>query len=176
VSEAVSETKMANLVVDPVFVSKHGHSLLREDAVDALRTRLVPLATLVTPNLHEASGLAGIPVATDQDMEKAGQLILELGPEAVLVKGGHREGEEATDLLITPEGIQPFSSDRIDTSDTHGTGCVLSAAIASYLARGEELVAAVAKGKEFVTEAIRHALRLGQGIGPVDPSWGLKEL
>jgi hydroxymethylpyrimidine/phosphomethylpyrimidine kinase len=176
VSEAVSETKMANLVVDPVFVSKHGHSLLREDAVDALRTRLVPLATLVTPNLHEASGLAGIPVATDQDMEKAGQLILELGPEAVLVKGGHREGEEATDLLITPEGIQPFSSDRIDTSDTHGTGCVLSAAIASYLARGEGLVEAVAKGKEFVTEAIRHALRLGQGIGPVDPSWGLKEL
>jgi hydroxymethylpyrimidine/phosphomethylpyrimidine kinase len=176
VSEAVSETKMANLVVDPVFVSKHGHSLLREDAVDALRTRLVPLATLVTPNLHEASGLAGIPVATDQDMEKAGQLILELGPEAVLVKGGHREGEEATDLLITPEGIQPFSTDRIDTSDTHGTGCVLSAAIASYLARGEGLVEAVAKGKEFVTEAIRHALRLGQGIGPVDPSWGLKEL
>jgi hydroxymethylpyrimidine/phosphomethylpyrimidine kinase len=176
VSEAVSETGIPNLVVDPVFVSKHGHSLLREDAVDALRSRLLPLARLVTPNLHEAAGLAGFPVATDQDMEKAGRHILDLGPDAVLVKGGHREGEEATDLLITADGIQPFSTDRIDTPDTHGTGCVLSAAIAAHLARGEELVVAVARGKEFVTEAIRHALRVGQGIGPVDPSWGLNSL
>jgi hydroxymethylpyrimidine/phosphomethylpyrimidine kinase len=174
VAEALAEAGLSNLVVDPVFVSKHGHSLLREDAVDALRTRLLPLARLVTPNLDEAAGLAGFPVATDQDMERAGQVILDLGPEAVLVKGGHREGEQATDLLITGEGIQPFSTDRIDTSDTHGTGCVLSAAIASYLARGEVLVEAVARGKEFVTEAIRHALRLGEGIGPVDPSWELK--
>lgn len=174
VAEAVAETGLSNLVVDPVFVSKHGHSLLREDAIDALRTRLLPLAMLVTPNLHEAAGLAGFPVATDQDMEKAGQAILELGPGAVLVKGGHREGEQATDLLITPEGIQPFSTDRIDTSDTHGTGCVLSAAITSYLALGRGLVEAVGGGKEFVTEAIRRSLRLGKGIGPVDPSWAQK--
>jgi hydroxymethylpyrimidine/phosphomethylpyrimidine kinase len=174
VAEAVTETGLSNLVVDPVFVSKHGHSLLREDAVQALKTRLLPLATLVTPNLHEAAGLAGFPVATDQDMEKAGQVILDLGPEAVLVKGGHREGEQATDLLITRHGIQPFSTDRIDTPHTHGTGCVLSAAIASYLARGEKLLDAIAQGKHFVTEAIRHGLQLGEGIGPVDPSWGLK--
>jgi hydroxymethylpyrimidine/phosphomethylpyrimidine kinase len=174
VAEAVTETGLSNLVVDPVFVSKHGHSLLREDAVDALKIRLLPLATLVTPNLHEAAGLSGFPVATDQDMEKAGHAILDLGPEAVLVKGGHREGEQATDLLITRQGIQPFSTDRIDSPHTHGTGCVLSAAIASYLALGEKLVDAVARGKDFVTEAIRHGLRLGEGIGPVDPSWGLK--
>jgi hydroxymethylpyrimidine kinase/phosphomethylpyrimidine kinase len=176
VAEAVAETGLSNFVVDPVFVSKHGHSLLREDAVDALKTRLLPLAMLVTPNLHEAAGLAGLPVATDQDMERAGRVILDLGPEAVLVKGGHREGELATDLLITRQGIQPFSTDRIDTPHTHGTGCVLSAAITSYLARGEELVDAVAHGKAFVTEAIRHALHLGEGIGPVDPSRGSKGL
>jgi hydroxymethylpyrimidine/phosphomethylpyrimidine kinase len=174
VAEAVSETGLPNLVVDPVFVSKHGHPLLREDAIDALRTRLLPLARLVTPNLHEAAGLAGFPVATDQDMEKAGRAILDLGPEAVLVKGGHREADQATDLLVTSEGIQPFGVDRVNTPHTHGTGCVLSAAITSYLARGEELLGAVANGKEFVTEAIRHALQLGDGIGPVDPSWGLK--
>jgi hydroxymethylpyrimidine/phosphomethylpyrimidine kinase len=176
VAEAVSETALPNLVVDPVFVSKHGHPLLREDAVDALKRELLPLARLVTPNLHEAAGLVGFPVATDQDMENAGRAILELGPEAVLVKGGHREGEQATDLLVTSEGIQPFSTDRVDTPHTHGTGCVLSAAITSYLAHGEELLEAVAKGKEFVTQAIRHALQIGGGIGPVDPSWGVQRL
>jgi hydroxymethylpyrimidine/phosphomethylpyrimidine kinase len=173
VSEAIAESGLSTLVVDPVFVSKHGHSLLRDDAVDALRTRLLPLATLVTPNLHEAAGLSGFPVATDQDMERAGQAILELGPAAVLVKGGHREGAQATDLLITRQGIQPFATDRIDTPDTHGTGCVLSAAITAYMARGSELVEAVGKGKDFLTEAIRHAIDIGEGIGPVDPGWGL---
>ncbi len=172
VAAAVAETALPNLVVDPVFVSKHGHSLLREDAVGALRIRLLPLATLVTPNLHEAAGLAGFPVATDQEMERAGRAILELGPNAVLVKGGHRDGDHATDLLVTREGVQPFSAERIDTPHTHGTGCVLSAAITSHLARGDGLVEAVGKGKEFVTEAIRHALDIGEGIGPVDPSRG----
>jgi hydroxymethylpyrimidine/phosphomethylpyrimidine kinase len=174
VAEAVAETGLSPLVVDPVFVSKHGHTLLREDAVDALRTRLLPLATLVTPNLHEAAGLAGFDVATDQDMEKAGRAILDLGAAAVLVKGGHREGDQATDLLITGDGIQPFSTERIDTADTHGTGCVLSAAITAHLALGASLVEAVSEGKEFVTEAIRGALRLGRGIGPVDASWNLR--
>jgi hydroxymethylpyrimidine/phosphomethylpyrimidine kinase len=174
VADAIAETRLSRLVVDPVFVSKHGHSLLREDAVDALRTRLLPLATLVTPNLPEASGLAGFSVATDQDMEKAGQVILDLGPEAVLVKGGHREGDQANDLLVTRDGIQPFSADRIATADTHGTGCVLSAAITAHLALGAPLVEAVSNGKQFVTEAIRGALGIGSGIGPVDPSWNLK--
>lgn len=173
VAEAVRETGVPNLVVDPVFVSKHGHPLLREDAVDALRTRILPLATLVTPNLLEASGLVGFEVRTDQDMERAGRAILDLGPGAVLVKGGHREGGDATDLLVTAEGIQPIPGERIDTPHTHGTGCVLSAAICAHLARGLALEEAVVLGKAFVTEAIRAALPLGQGIGPVNPSWGL---
>jgi hydroxymethylpyrimidine/phosphomethylpyrimidine kinase len=171
VADAVRETAVPNLVVDPVFVSKHGHPLLREDAVEALRSKILPLAALVTPNLPEASGLAGFEVRTDQDMERAGLAILNLGPQAVLVKGGHREGGDATDLLVTAEGIQPIPGERIDTPHTHGTGCVLSAAVAAYLARGDQLVDAVVKGKAFVTEAIRHALPLGQGIGPVNPGW-----
>jgi hydroxymethylpyrimidine/phosphomethylpyrimidine kinase len=174
VADAVRETRVPNLVVDPVFMSKHGHPLLREDAVEALRDLILPLATLVTPNLPEAAGLTGLEVRTLQDMETAGLAILELGAGAVLVKGGHLEGDEATDLLVTAEGIQPLSADRIDTPHTHGTGCVLSASIAAYLARGDDLSEAVRKGKSFVTEAIRTALEIGQGIGPVNPSWGLE--
>ncbi len=171
VAEALREERIPNLVVDPVFMSKHGHPLLQEDAVDALRTQVVPLATLVTPNLPEAAGLAGFPVHTPDEMERAGLAILELGPRAVLVKGGHLEEGEATDLLVTPEGIDHVSAERIDTPHTHGTGCVLSSAIAAYLARGEELDSGVRKGKAFVTEAIRHHLEIGQGIGPVNPGW-----
>ena len=171
VAEALRETTVPNLVVDPVFVSKHGHPLLREDAVDALRTRILPLAALVTPNLPEAAGLAGFPVQTPQEMEGAGRAILDLGPGAVLVKGGHLEGPQATDLLVTPDGIEPIPAERIATPHTHGTGCVLSAAIAAHLARGRELRDAVIQGKAFVTEAIRHALEIGEGIGPVDPAW-----
>ena len=173
VAEAIEETGVPNLVVDPVSVSKHGHPLLADEAVDALRSRILPLATVTTPNLPEAALLAGFPVHTPQEMEGAGQAILELGPGAVLVKGGHLESGEATDLLITSDGITPISAERIDTPHTHGTGCVLSAAIASYLARGDDLVSAVRRGKAFVTEAIRAHLEIGQGIGPVDPSWML---
>jgi hydroxymethylpyrimidine/phosphomethylpyrimidine kinase len=174
VAEAVAETGVPNLVVDPVFVSKHGHPLLHEEAVGALRERILPLATLATPNLPESAGLAGFPVQTPEDMERAGKAILDLGANAVLVKGGHLEGGgAATDLLVTAEGAEPIRGDRIDTPHTHGTGCVLSASIAAYLALGEDLVDAVMKGKEFVTGAIRAALEIGEGIGPVDPSWAL---
>ena len=174
VAEAVAETGVPNLVVDPVFVSKHGHPLLHEEAVGALRERILPLATLATPNLPESAGLAGFPVQTPEDMERAGKAILDLGANAVLVKGGHLEGGgAATDLLVTAEGAEPIRGDRIDTPHTHGTGCVLSASIAAYLALGEDLVNAVMKGKEFVTGAIRAALQIGEGIGPVDPSWAL---
>jgi len=174
VADALFETRVPNLVVDPVFVSKHGHPLLEEDAVDVLRARILPLATLVTPNLPEAAGLAGITVETDQDMLRAGELILEMGPGAVLVKGGHREGHDATDLLVTAQGTLPISAERIETQHTHGTGCVLSAAIAANLARGLDLLEAVRSGKAFVTGAIRAHLELGGGIGPVDPSFALR--
>ncbi|HXF56460.1 MAG TPA: bifunctional hydroxymethylpyrimidine kinase/phosphomethylpyrimidine kinase [Actinomycetota bacterium] len=173
VADAAEEVGVPNLVVDPVFVSKHGHPLLRPDAVEALRTRILPLATLVTPNLHEAAGLAGFPVSSREDMRRAGRAILALGPRAVLVKGGHLQGERADDLFVDAEREEWVEGERVDTPHTHGTGCVLSAAIAAHLARGEELLEAVRKGKAFVTEAIRHALPLGEGIGPVSPGWWL---
>jgi hydroxymethylpyrimidine/phosphomethylpyrimidine kinase len=173
VAEALRELRVPNLVVDPVFMSKHGHPLLAEDAVEALRTSILPLATLVTPNLPEAAGLAGMPVHDRAEMEDAGRAILNLGPAAVLVKGGHLEAGDATDLLVTARGVQEITAERIDTPHTHGTGCVLSAAIAAHLARGATLEEAVLKGKSFVTAAIRAALEIGQGIGPVNPAWGL---
>ncbi len=173
VAEAVRETGIPNLVVDPVFVSKHGHPLLRADAVDALRTLIVPLATVVTPNLPEAAGLVGLDVETPEDMEKAGRAILDLGPRSVLVKGGHLEGGRADDLFVSRDGMGWLPAKRLGTPNTHGTGCVLSASIAAYLARGEDLPVAVRKGKAFVTEAIAHALTSGHGIGPVSPGWRL---
>ncbi|MDQ4006063.1 MAG: bifunctional hydroxymethylpyrimidine kinase/phosphomethylpyrimidine kinase [Actinomycetota bacterium] len=172
-AEAIGEVGLPNLVVDPVSVSKHGHQLLAEDAVGAIRDRILPLATLVTPNLPEAALLAGFPVHSQPEMERAGRTLLELGPQAVLVKGGHLEGEGSTDLLVTAGGVEPIAAERIDTPHTHGTGCVLSAAIAAHLARGDDLLTSVRQGKAFVTEAIRAALEIGHGIGPVNPSWGL---
>jgi hydroxymethylpyrimidine/phosphomethylpyrimidine kinase len=175
VADAIEQVRLPHLVVDPVFVSKHGDPLLREEAVNALRKRIVPLATVVTPNLPEAAGLAGFDVKTRMDMERAARAILDLGARSVLVKGGHLEGESSDDLFADGEMTEWLVGERIDSPNTHGTGCVLSASIAAYLAKGEPLVDAVRRGKEFVTEAIRHALALGGGIGPVSPAWRLLE-
>jgi hydroxymethylpyrimidine/phosphomethylpyrimidine kinase len=173
VAEAAAEMSLPNIVVDPVFVSKHGHPLLADDAVAALRRSILPLATLVTPNLAEAAGLAGFEVVNRDDMRRAATTILALGPRAVLVKGGHLEGERATDLFVDGAREEWLEADRIDTPHTHGTGCTLSSAITAHLARGASLPDAVREGKTFVTEAIRHALPLGDGIGPVDQLWSI---
>jgi hydroxymethylpyrimidine/phosphomethylpyrimidine kinase len=173
VAGAGSEVGLPNLVVDPVFVSKHGDPLLREDAVDALRTLILPLATLVTPNLPEAGGLAGFEVRGREGMRRAAEAILALGPGAVLVKGGHLEGDRSDDLFADGHRMEWLEGERIDTPHTHGTGCVLSSAIAALLARGEPLLEAARKGKAFVAEAIRHGAPLGGGIGPVSPAWRL---
>jgi len=172
VADVVAETRVPNLVVDPVFMSKHGHPLLADDAVRALRERILPLAVLVTPNLPEASGLTGFRV--DSAMKEAAEAIRSFGPEAVLVKGGHLSGDRSDDLFFDGTLLLWVEAERIDTANTHGTGCVLSSAIAAHLARGDDLLDAVRKGKAFVTEAIRHALDIGQGIGPVDPTWGIR--
>jgi hydroxymethylpyrimidine/phosphomethylpyrimidine kinase len=170
VADAVRETGIGKLVVDPVFVSKHGHPLLQEDAVGALRERIVPLAEVVTPNLPEAAGLAGFEVRSREDMKRAADAILDLGARSVLVKGGHAEDAgRASDLFFDGDCMEWLEAERIDTPHTHGTGCVLSAAIAAHLARGSEVLEAVTRGKEFVTDAIRNALPIGEGIGPVDP-------
>jgi len=171
-AEALSETGVPNIVVDPVFMSKHAHVLLDADAVDAMKALILPLATLVTPNLPEAAGLIGFGVKSRDDMREAARAILALGPHAVLVKGGHLEGAtDAEDLFADGEREEWITAERIDTSNTHGTGCTLSAAIAAHLAMGEELIDAVRAGKAFVTEAIRHSLAIGHGIGPVDQLW-----
>ena len=175
VADVVAETAIPNLVVDPVFVSKHGHVLLPDDAVGALRTRILPLATIVTPNLPEAAGLAGFAVETRDQMRRAADAILALGAGAVLVKGGHLEDPaRSDDLFVGPSWEGWLEGERIDTPNTHGTGCTLSAAIAARLALGDDVPDAVRAAKAFVTEAIRHALTLGGGIGPVDPMWAIR--
>lgn len=174
VSGALEEVGIRNLVVDPVFVSKHGDRLLREDAVESLRTKLLPLASLVTPNLPEASGLVGFDVAKERDMQRAADRILAMGAAAALIKGGHLEGGQADDLYADGDRTEWIRGERIDSVHTHGTGCVLSAAVAAHLARGDDRFDAVVKAKAFVTEAIRHAPRVGRGIGPVDPGWSLR--
>lgn len=174
VADAIAASGVPNLVVDPVFVSKHGHVLLAPEAVEVLRSRLLPLATLVTPNMPEAAGLVGFDVETPDDMRRAAAAIAELGP-AVLVKGGHARAERRSSDLLVFEGEETWlDAPRIETPHTHGTGCTLSAAIAASLARGDDLHEAVRAGKAFVTEAIRHALALGSGIGPVDHLWSIR--
>lgn len=171
VASAVRECGIGPLVVDPVFVSKHGDTLLEPEAVAVLKEEVVPLAALVTPNLPEAAGLAGMARVDDAaTMEEAGRRILALGAAAVLVKGGHLSGGAAADCLVTPGGIEWLEGERVAATHTHGTGCVLSAAITARLARGEGLREAVTEAKAFVTDAIRGGLDLGAGIGPVNPS------
>jgi hydroxymethylpyrimidine/phosphomethylpyrimidine kinase len=173
VADAIAQARIPNVVVDPVFVSKHGHPLLASEAVSVLKERILPLATLVTPNLAEASGLVGEAVRDREDMREAARALLDMGPAAVLVKGGHlEEGTTAADFFADHSTERWLEAERIETPNTHGTGCTLSAAIAAHLARGAGLLDAVRAGKAFVTEAIRHALTLGAGIGPVDQLWG----
>ena len=156
------------VVVDPVMIAKGGHALLHDDAVECLRTEVLPLATLITPNRLEAEKLAGMPVRRIEDAEAAGRVILSSGCAAVLVKGGHLETQSAVDVLVTADGVEVFEANRITTPHTHGTGCTLSAAIATYLGRGADLSAAIRAAKLYVTEAIRNGLALGKGHGPTD--------
>lgn len=163
-----------DLVVDPVFVSKHRDRLLAQDSVGALREDLFPHAELVTPNLYEAGALVGREISTLADMREAARELADLGPRHVLVKGGHLGEKRAVDVLFDGRNIQELDAPRYDTKDTHGTGCVLSAAIAARMAFGDPTPEAVAFGKEFVSGAIRRSLRLGKGYGPVNPGWDLR--
>jgi hydroxymethylpyrimidine/phosphomethylpyrimidine kinase len=170
VARAVTDAEIDRLVVDPVFISKHGDTLLRADAVEALRREIIPLALVVTPNAHEAGELVGTEVRTRSQQRDAASAILSLGARAVLVKGGHVEGD-AVDVLATSDGVVEIAGPRIDSPNTHGTGCMLSAAIAAGLAKGRDLESSVRDAKAFVTGAIEHSLAIGQGIGPVNPAW-----
>ena len=171
VAERVRQHRLPHLVVDPVMVSKSGARLLREDAVSALGSLLLPLAELVTPNLPEAEALTGRSLTTDGEMRRAAREIVALGPRAVVIKGGHRPGEVATDLFYDGEAFLEFSAPRVHTQSTHGTGCTFASAIAAYLAHGQPLAEAVGRAKEYLTEALRQAQPLGAGHGPVEHFW-----
>ena len=171
VAEAVTEFSIPNLVVDPVFVSKNRDILLAEDAVGALVNKLFPLAVVITPNLYEASALLDRKVETAADMADAAKALHEMGPRFVMVKGGHLQGDEAMDVVYDGVSVIELTAPMVDSENTHGTGCTLSAAIAAYLARGEPLLDAIGRAKSFVTGAIRYGLDIGEGHGPANAGW-----
>jgi len=168
VSRAIEEYRIP-LIVDPVMIAKSGARLLREDAVHALTTKLLPRALLVTPNIPEAEVLSGIEIKSIKDVEKAAKTICEKhGVKAVVVKGGHLEGEKVIDVLYYRGGFYYYESTRIGGC-THGGGCAYSAAITAYLAKGLDIIEAVGKAKEFIVWAIKHGLNIGKGYCPVNP-------
>jgi hydroxymethylpyrimidine/phosphomethylpyrimidine kinase len=175
VAAAIRDFAVPNLVVDPVFVSKHGDTLLADDAVEALRTELLPLARVVTPNLPEASALVGFEVGDRDAMVQCAKELLASGVGAVLVKGGHLpDGGGSPDCFLALGHADPvwIEGRRIAGRHTHGTGCVLSAAITAELARGRDAEVACHTAKRFVEAAIAGGLELGAGVGPVNPGWG----
>jgi hydroxymethylpyrimidine/phosphomethylpyrimidine kinase len=168
VARAIRENGWNNLVVDPVMVSTSGARLLTSEAEEVVREDLLPLASLVTPNLDEAALLTGRVVHDPSTMERAGATLLRFGAGAALVKGGHLSSETIVDVLVTPAGVRRFTHQRIETSSVHGTGCTLSAAITAGLALGRSLDDAVEAGLEFVHRAIAEAPGLGGGFGPLN--------
>ena len=168
VAKMLKPQEVANLVVDPVMISKSGYSLLKPDAIETVKKQLFPLAILVTPNVHEAQQLSGIQITSLADARRAAKVIHGLGCKHVLIKGGHLLAERATDLLYDGRFFNVFKGEFIDTPHTHGTGCTYASAIAAQLARGKTITDAVAAAKTYVTEAIRHSLAIGHGAGPTN--------
>jgi hydroxymethylpyrimidine/phosphomethylpyrimidine kinase len=175
VAKMLKPQEIANLVVDPVMISKSGHSLLKPDAIEAVKKQLFPLAILVTPNVHEAQQLSGIQITSLADARRAAKVIHGFGCKHVLIKGGHLLAERATDLLYDGRFFNVFKGEFIDTPHTHGTGCTYASAIAAQLARGKTITDAVAAAKTYVTEAIRHSLAIGHGAGPTNHFYFLPE-
>lgn len=167
VAQKLRQYRPRHVVIDPVMYAKNGCPLMQEDSIDTLISTIIPLATLLTPNIPEAEKIAGMRIETAEDMRTAARKIAALGAGAVLVKGGHYMGD-AQDILFDGAQYHTFVQKRIQTKNTHGTGCTLSSAIASYLALGESLEGAVDQAKAYVTGAIENALELGKGCGPTN--------
>lgn len=170
VAERLAHYNVANVVLDPVMVAKSGDRLLQEEAVEALREALIPLVTVLTPNLPEAGVLLGQTIDDDAQFEEACRRLAELGPRAVLLKGGHLGGTSSPDFLYVRGGeMLQLQAERVETKNIHGTGCTLSSAIAAYLAQGEDIAGAARKAKNYITHALQEgaAYRLGRGHGPV---------
>ncbi len=174
VARAIDEHRLPNYVLDPVMISTSGQRLLDSEAEDSIRRELIPLAAVVTPNLHEARVLTGLAVEAPSDLADAARAILDLGARAALVKGGHLAGEEVVDLLLTDEVEHVWSRARIDTTAGHGTGCTLSAALAAGLAAGRPLADAADAAVDFVARALASAPGLGAGRGPVNHFVGVR--
>jgi hydroxymethylpyrimidine/phosphomethylpyrimidine kinase len=170
VSELARSGLLPNLVVDPVLVSTSGRRLLDEDAIPVYLERLFPFAEVVTPNLHEARLLAGMSITDVDQMIEAAHKIASAGPRTVVVKGGHLGGDQSPDVVLSGGDVTLLEAERVQTSNDHGTGCTLSAAIVAFLARGETVPVAIERAKQFVTRAISGAASwgLGSGHGPLD--------
>lgn len=168
VATGVKRYVFNRLVVDPVMIAKGGAPLLQDTAVDALKTSLLPLATVVTPNVPEAEVLTGLTIRSFNDRLEAARRMLAYGVRAVILKGGHLEGETAEDLIMTESEVFLLSAPRIQTSDTHGTGCTFSAALTAELAKGRSIMEAAVTAKRFIQSAITHGLEIGAGHGPTN--------
>ena len=171
VADELVARQPAFVVIDPVMISKTGFALLAEDAASTLRDRLLPLATLVTPNVHEAEALTGLSIRSVADAQQAGEVLVAAGASAALVKGGHLEDAPATDVLVASDGVEVFEGEWIEQRHTHGTGCTYASAISARMALGDDLSTAIGNAKSYVTEAIRGGLEIGQGVGPTDHFW-----
>jgi len=169
VANAISEYRWKNIVVDPVMVSTSGHILLEEEAIDTLKTKLFPLARIVTPNIPEAEHLTGLKIEKDIDILKAAERILSMGVKSVLIKGGHKKDEYAEDVYVDEKGVCiRFSSKRIDTKNTHGTGCTFSAVLTAELGKRNNIDEALMTSKRYIQSAIENVISLGQGHGPTN--------
>lgn len=178
ISEKISQYNPENVVLDPVMISKSGYSLLKPESKTALINRLIPLSSIITPNIPEAEEILNevnndnIKIETVNEMEEAVKELYKLGCKSVLLKGGHIKGE-AVDVLFDGENIVHYSIERINTKNTHGTGCTLSSAITANLALGFEIKDAVKRAKEYITTAIKHSLDIGHGVGPTNHFYSL---
>jgi hydroxymethylpyrimidine/phosphomethylpyrimidine kinase len=171
VAAAIDTLELPHVVVDPVMVAKSGDPLLEDEAVAAIRSELLRRAYVVTPNAREAEVLAGMSVGSLDQARTAARRIHAFGPAAVIIKGGHLEGPEVIDLLYDGHRYSEFRGSRIESRNTHGTGCTFSAALAAYLALGHSLPDAVERTKRYVAGAIEHALDIGHGHGPLNHFW-----
>ena len=168
VSQLLAEKDM-KLVIDPVMIAKGGATLLQQNAIDALKKHLLPIATVITPNVPEAAVLSGVPISSEADVETAAKVLLQSGVKCVVMKGGHLSGDKAIDTIYFADGTTfMMESERIQTTQTHGTGCTFSAALTAFLAKGLEMKEAIVEAKKFVQLAISYPLNIGKGHGPTN--------
>lgn len=171
VSKLLKEYNIKNVVVDPVMISKSGYPLLEESAITSLIYELFPLALLITPNIPEAEKISGISIKNLDDMKKSAEKMVSIGAKQVLLKGGHLNSDDLVDLLYDGKDFYYFSSKRILTKNTHGTGCTLSSAITSYISKGFNIISAIKEAKNYLEGAIKNSFPLGKGEGPLNHFW-----